>query len=249
MKRLLFLAALAAVVLTNSAANYLSMGDSVRIKPAMLDGYTHQSISMEIDAYCDQWSIAMTYPEGLSPKLVSGVVPLSGMNIGYIDCEGVFRTFDAVLSCSAGYATIEGRSCLPALWGYYDAYGNGTYLPYGSPKWEPGMHQMIEVNMYVNPSFRAGYITMDEILDCTGDTRGPILQNVHAYKKTYLWVGYLPGDLTGNEKLDISDVTELIDRVLGKTRLDEFSEKAADANRDGVVDIDDVTYITKKILG
>ena len=249
MRKLFFFLAVAITAFSVNCANYLSMGDSVRVKPAVLDGYSHQTVTMSVDAYCDQWAISMTYPEGLTPKLVAGVVPLCGMTIGYVDAEGVFRTYDAILSCSAGYATIEGRSCVPVLYGYYDYYGNGTYLPYGCPKWEPGTYPMFEINLYVDPSYREGYITMDETLDCTGDTRGPILQNVHVYKKTYVWVGYIPGDVTGNERLDISDVTELIDRVLGKKTLDEFSEKAADANRDGVVDIDDVTFITTRILG
>ena len=144
---------------------------------------------------------------------------------------------------------METKQDIPDQQQSLDYNDDGRLESYGTPKWEPGVHEMFEVNLYVNPAFRGGYVTMDATFNSCGDTRGPILNNVHAYRKCWLWVGYLPGDVTGNEKLDISDVTELIDRVLGKTRLDEFSEKAADANRDGVVDIDDVTYITHKILG
>jgi hypothetical protein len=250
MKKLIIFAAIAllATVSINSA-NYITFGDSVRIKPACLDGYYHQPLAMTIDAYCDLWSLDLTYPDGLSVKLVNGVVPLAGMTVGYLDNDGSYQTLDAVWSVSAAYATLEARTRVPALWGYYDYRGDGVYMPYGVPKWEPGEYQVVEFNFYVDPDFRGGYVTMDELFDCGGDTRGPVLSNVSVFRKSYFWVGYMAGDVTGNERLDISDVTELIDRVLGKTKLDEFSEAAADANRDGVVDIDDVTIITKKILG
>lgn len=250
MKKLILFAAFALLASINiSAANYITISDSVRIKPSVLDGYTHQRITMVTDAYCDIWKVNMGYPEGLSPKLVAGAVPLAGMTVGYLNFEGVYCTYEATLSMTAGYTSIESRTCMPALWGYYDYNEDGVYEPYGSVKWEPGITELFELNLYVDPSYREGYITMESTLSSSPDTRGPILNNVQAFKKCYMWVGYLPGDVTGNERLDISDVTELIDRVLGKTKLDEFSEAAADANRDGVVDIDDVTFITKKILG
>lgn len=250
MKKFFFFAALSLLVSRNiSAANFITIADSVRIKPSVLDGYTHQRITMVTDAYCDQWQVSIGYPDGLTPKLVSGIVPLAGMVVGYTDYDGSYQSIEATLSMTAGYTSVESRTCLPGLSGWYDYNDDGRLESYGTPKWEPGAHELFEMNLYVNPDFRGGYVTMDATFNSCGDTRGPILNNVHAFRKCWLWVGYMAGDVTGNEKLDISDVTELIDRVLGKTKLDEFSEKAADANCDGVVDIDDVTYITKKILG
>lgn len=250
MKKLQVLAAIAAIVSINiSAANYLTFGDSVRIKPACLDGYYHQPLTMTIDAYVDLWSVDFTYPEGLTVKLVSGVVPLAGMQVGYQDFDGTYKSFEAVWSVSAEYKTLEARTRVPAMWGFYDPFENGDLKPYGVPKWEPGTYQMFEFNFYVSPSFRSGYVMMTELLDCGGDTRGPVLSNVNAYKKSFFWVGYKRGDVGGDERIDIADVTMLIDRILGKITFDEFQEAAADINGDGCVDIDDVTILTSSILG
>ena len=60
----------------------------------------------------------------------------------------------------------------------------------------------------------------------------------------------IKGDVSGNERADIGDITLLIDYTLGKdVPLDEFQTEAADVNNDGIVDIDDVTMLIDMVLG
>ena len=124
------------------------------------------------------------------------------------------------------------------------------YEYYGSIKWEPGYHRMFYLNMYIDPKFRRGYIRIDGHLASGFDRRGPVLSDYNFMRKTYLWVGYERGDVSGNGKIDIGDVTLLIDYVLGKdANLDEFQLAAADINGDGSVDIDDVTAVINRVVG
>lgn len=246
MKKLILFAAFALLVSINCvAANFLTFGDSCRFKPSCLDGYVRLTATMTIDGYTDNWQVSMDYPQGLTPKLVAGAVALDGMTIPYMDEEGVWQTYSAVLSMTAGYQSIGSQ--INFIYGFYDV--SGKLRPYGTVKWEPGTHDMFSLNMYVDPSFRAGYITMETTFNSSYDTRGAVLVNVSAYKTSFVWVGYKRGDVGGDERLDVADVTLLIDRILGKITFDEFQEKAADLNGDGSVDIDDVTILTSRILG
>lgn len=57
----------------------------------------------------------------------------------------------------------------------------------------------------------------------------------------------LPGDTNGNGMLDISDVTELIDYLLGGTN-SNVDPDAADVDRDGRIDINDVSTLIDLLL-
>jgi hypothetical protein len=70
---------------------------------------------------------------------------------------------------------------------------------------------------------------------------------VRFYKRTHFWIGYRPGDVTGNERLTIDDVTDLIDLLIGVGYHDEWQRKAADFDQNGEVDIADVTKLLDNI--
>lgn len=240
-----FCAALMLLVSMNCvAANYITLGDEVRIHPRYLDGYFKTNAVMHIEGMCDDWQMAVTYPQSLSVKLVSGITPLSGMTLTYSDNNGKLIRYDAPLTVSAAYANISSHISVTG-WDF-DEFGN--YMPYGSVKWMPGDYEMFELNLYVDPRYRDGNITFDGVLSSGYDTRGAVLQGVRFVRSTRFWVGYLPGDVTGNDKLSIDDVTALIDYLLTGDGLDEFGEVAADANEDGATTILDVTTIINRLL-
>lgn len=252
MKKLQILAAMMLLVSINiSAANQFSMSDNdtVRIHPNRLDGYSQQVVSMTTDAFCDSWSINMEYPSGTMVKLVSGITPLTGMLIDYTTATGDWMTYEAVLNVSAAYGSIT--SSTSGTYGFYDYTGAGNYIPYGTVKWEPGTRQMFSLNLYIEPTFREGYLIMDAVFNSSADSRGPILSNVRNYKRTYVFIGYERGDVNGDGRINITDVTvlnnALAEQTINGTSLDEFQYAAADMNDDGNVNITDVTMLINKI--
>ena len=250
-----FIISLAAFVaaLSVNAANYISLGDTVRIHPRYLDGYFNVDASMHIDGMVDDWQMSVTYPAGMTVKLVAGITPLEGMTVSYTDRYGRDQKCDVPLTVSAAYANISAHIAVQGYWQQpqqEDEETNIFYDCYGSVKWLPGDHDMFNLNFYIAPAFRTGKVYFDGILTSGPDQRGAVLQGVHFVRSTYFWVGYIPGDVTGNDVIDIGDVTLLIDIVLGKAvNLDEFALAAADANRDGEVNIDDVTWAINRNLG
>ena len=245
MKNLAIIAAMLLVSINIVAANYITLGDSVRINPRYLDGYYRVTATMTVDGMLDDWSMNVTYPQGINVKLVSGIVPLDGMTIGYVDRTGAEQTYEAPLQVSAAYSTISSHI---SVMGYWDYDNDGWYDPYGTAKWMPGTYEMFELNLYVNPAFRAGDIIFDGTLTSGADQRGAVLQGVRFYRTTHVWVGYMRGDLCGNEKIDMGDLTELINLLLGGEPADEFQMPAADYDANGTVDMDDLTKLTNYLL-
>ena len=122
MKKIIFLAAMLLATVSMNSANMLSMGDSIRIKPAKLDGYTQHVVTMYNEAFCDSWFMSVTYPEGLTVKLVAGATPLDGMTVPYIDRYGNEQIYQCPLNVSAAYGTVSSEITAN---GYWDYRGNG----------------------------------------------------------------------------------------------------------------------------
>lgn len=57
-----------------------------------------------------------------------------------------------------------------------------------------------------------------------------------------------PGDANGDGVVNVSDVTAIITRILGKTS-EPFFPDAADVNGDGIFNVTDVTLTINIILG
>jgi hypothetical protein len=247
MKQLMVIAALAAASMSVNGANFITMGgDSIRINPNKLDGYTKQTVTMVTDGYCDTWNVVFGYPDGMSVKLVAGITALEGMTVGYTDHSGMYDTYEATLNVSAAYGSVG--STTASVYGFWDYNEDGAYEPYGTIKWAPGTHEMFALNFFISPSFRRGYITMDATFNSSPDSRGAILSNVRSFKKCFMWVGHMRGDVTGDERINIADVVMLVDYILEREELDEFQSAAADANCDGMAGIADVTTIIDMIL-
>ena len=246
-------AAMCCMCMSVNAASYFTAGDTVRINPNKLDGYQYIEFWCNLEGYIDCYNLQMTYPTGVTPKLVAGIVPLEGQTVTYYDRYYKIQTQECPLQVSAAYATISSHTTGDGYWQQItDETGEDNILwsCYGSVKWEPGNRRMFAMNFYIEPRFRRGYIKIDGHLASGSDRRGPVLNDYNFVKRTYLWVGYKKGDVSGNETFDIGDVTLLIDYVLGKdVNLDEFQLDAADINGDGKVDVDDVTLAIDNNLG
>ena len=248
MKKLQILAAMMLLVSMNiSANNHITIGDDVRIPPRYLDGYFKVTATMQADGMLDDWQIVATYPQGVMVKLVSGIVPLDGMMIPYVDRFGVEQAYEAPLQVSANYGTISSHV---SVQGYWDYDGDGYYEPYGSAKWMTGVYDLFEMNLYINPEFRMGDLIFDGTLTSGSDQRGAVLQGVKFYRTAHLWVGNLLGDVDSNERVNIGDVTILIEYLLSRdaSDLNEFEIAVADTNQDGEVTISDVTVLINNLL-
>lgn len=64
--------------------------------------------------------------------------------------------------------------------------------------------------------------------------------------RTFQYVAALPGDVNGDGLVNVSDVTALVNRILGDTT---YSDAVCDINDDGVVNVSDVTALVNLILG
>ena len=58
----------------------------------------------------------------------------------------------------------------------------------------------------------------------------------------------LPGDVNGSSSLELGDASDLVSYLLNMRELSEYSLNRADANRDGSIDILDVSAICEKVL-
>jgi len=247
MKKFSIIAAIAALVSINGyGINTITLGDEVRIHPNKLGGYHLVTASMHTDGMCDDWSMYVTFPGGIVPKLVNGITPLEGMTVGYTDRTGTEQTYEAPLQVSAGYATISSHI---AVQGYWDYDSDGYWEPYGTAKWTAGDRDLFTLNLYIPADFREGDVIFDGTLTSGSDQRGAVLQGVKFYSKTRLWVGYERGDINGDGRINITDVTLLVSYTLNSEEgyLDEFSLKAADVNGDGEVNITDITLLVSAI--
>ncbi len=57
------------------------------------------------------------------------------------------------------------------------------------------------------------------------------------------------GDVNGDNRIDVNDVTLIMQHIVGVKLLDSIQEKAADVNGDGRVDVNDVVLIMQYVLG
>ena len=248
MKKFYLFAAFALLVsVFSNSANFITLGDgdSVRIPPRYSDGYYKMTAKMHIEGMVDSWVINTTFPEGLTVKLVSGIVPLEGLSISYTDRFGESQVYQAPLQASAAYATISSDI---SVMGYWDYDGDSYYDSYGTAKWLPGDYDMFSLNFYVHPDFRNGLIIFDGILSSGPDQRGAVLQGVRFHKEIYAWIGYLPGDMNGDDRLTITDVSMMIDYLLNPADFDCWQAQAADYNQDGNATIKDVTDLINYLL-
>lgn len=241
MKKFLITLLAIMAILPASADSYFTMGvnDTVRIHPTHLNSERWFPVRAHFDGRLDHWSLNITYPTGLA---YTDAVPAVGMSLPFVNYCGQDSVYDAPLSIANNGAVIS--STITKL-GYWDYNNDQIYETYGTIKWEPGDHDpMFSLKLNIASSFRNGYLIFDGLLSSTPDWRPGVYENnTLIYRSIFFYVGLLRGDVSGDDIVNIGDVTMLTDYILGQIEFDEFQLKAADVDGDGVVGIGDLSEL------
>jgi hypothetical protein len=245
MKKILFAAMFAASMSVNAECVMSIAEGEVRIHPSELGGEITLPVSMNLDYRADNFNVLFTYPDGFAPRdLYNTRCMESGedLTVTYTTYTGESLTYTPYLGI--GEAGCSATAYIPVT-GYYDYNEDGVFEPYGSAKWEAGFYaDMFTIHFWIDEDFRNGYITMDGHFSSGYDRRGGTVgERLDFFKRIHVWVGYIKGDVDGNERIGIADVTTLVDYLLGAEELDEFRIAAADVNEDGEISIKDVTAL------
>ena len=251
MKKFLFSLMALMAILPASADRYLTFGvnDTLRVPPSSLGSYQVVMLRAHFDYRLDIWNMTLTLPVGL--QLMDYNMKNDMSYIPYVNYEGDSTTCSAQLFkteiMSPNHNNIDSLSASITVFGYW--LFNGHYNCYGYVKWEPGDYdEMCELLFKYSDSFPdTASIFIRENISSTIDMRGGTAPNTYLEKTIHLYVGYMRGDVDGNEEINVADVTELIDYILTGIGLDEYQLTAADVDRNGIVDIADVTALADLI--
>ena len=250
MKKLLFSLLALAAMLPASADRYLTFGvnDTLRVYPSRLDSTQSVMVRAHFDGRLDQWFMTLNLPQGIS--LASYAKGDDLLNIPYENEVGEDCYCNAALymNQSANGATVTLMSNITER-GYWMFLG--VYSFYGTVKWEPGDYdRMCELVFKFDGTLQDGAtIVINEFLSSTFDGRGFTIGNTNVDKTIHLIVAYKPGDVDGDGKLSIADVTGLTDLLIyGDTSSSEDVMQAADVNGDAVIGIADVTALIDLLL-
>ena len=244
MKRLINMIMLALLSLTAGATgeSYFTMGeaDTVRIPRSQLGSVITVPVDAMFGGRVQQWNIEPTYPTGITPVDAFGG---PGMTIHYLNSVGEDCTFDALLACNDDFSMLSAAITVP---GY--CLRGGTYVYYGIAKWPGGYYEgLFSMKFFVDPSFNSGLLQLRAILsgdDPLGDCVG---LGVLSTRRIYFMVvddEPVIGDVNGDGKVNINDVTELINILL--TGAEALA--AADVDGDGKVSITDVIALIDRLL-
>ena len=243
MKKFLFTFLLLATAGTALADNYFTAGvnDSIRINPIFLNNGFNVCVRSSFEARLDNINLTLTYPTGIT---VSNLYDGYDMSIPYVNSLGHDTIYNAHFITNSDYTSAYCSIVEP---GYFLV--SGIWMCYGTVKWEAGTHDdMFDLLLLIDGAFRSGNITISGVLSSTHDWRGITLTGgAIVYRQILLYVGYMRGDVNGDEHLDISDITRLIAYLQNDSGLDEFQQAAADMNDDGVLNVTDVTLLTSYI--
>lgn len=248
MKNLLIFTMMLFAFVANSS-NYFTFGtnDSLRIPPRYSGGYYQTDVRAHIDGKMDNFDIIISYPQGLMPRPWHGIEGGEDMTIAYLDYTGAEQTYTAPLTISNDYGEV---SAFIPVSGWWDYNMDGVWESYGTAKWDAGDYaQMFTFRFFLDDSFRSGWVTLDGHLDSGHDSRGAILADVTFFKRVWVYVGYIRGDLNGDDRLTIADVTLLINYLLmDGDGYDIWQSIAADFDDNGTANITDVSRLINYLL-
>ena len=241
-----------------SASNYFTLdgvvNDTLRINPTHLDAYLITHVIANTDGYFDNWTLTVTYPNALEIVTVDS---RDDMDVPYKTSDGTDSICKAFLAVSSLNTEIQNTgyqytilSSTITTFGYWDRYNNGNYETYGTVKWATGHYdQMARIDFRVNEDCTGDSIIMSVHITSTDDWRGVPTVNASVTRIIHLVVGYLFGDVNGDEVVNVADVTALMNYVLaGEDWFDQYQFAAADINGDGVITIADVTALIHMVL-
>lgn len=198
-------------------------------------------VKADIMGNISAWDLQIDLPYGLS---IVSVTPGSDMTIHYTDYRGNERTGQAVYTTSQDKTHIVARTDFSA--GYEYDEENESYEPYGSIKWESGSYnEMLLLTLRPNEDYEGGEIIITAKATCGFDKR---------YNSIYFWPDttihyhegeYYPGDINGDGTITVSDLTYLMDIIVGNV---EYSHQSADVHQDGVINIMDLEKLIDLLI-
>lgn len=231
------------------ADSHFTMGvnDTLLVYPNKMDDNIDFPVHAYFNGYVDEWSLTFTYPSGMVGRDVS---ILEDMYIPYLNAFGTEVTLIAPISVSWNYTEVASQ-----IWtfGYWDFDQDGNMEPYGTVKWAEGYYNnMFELTFQFDSGFTGGYLLISGSVKSSSDYRQHLVDpNPTSFTKTIVVkVGYLLGDVDGDESITMSDVNTVTAYLLDPDNnpLDEYQLEAADFNQDGYVTINDVTAIINYLL-
>ncbi len=260
---LLLCAVLCAAFMPVSATGYylsVSDGDTLRISPNGL--YSNLLINMAVVAefdngVADHFRLEVTHSTNLKfEDTFTGnniTAPNYGINIPYYTSDGMESLYNPTITTLLDEDVIDTYirqtvyECSTTAYGYWDYNHDGSYEPYGLVKWGPGHYdRLFDIRLEVKGDCTGDSIVIDGLITSTYDTRYPTytINNYPFHRVVHLVMAYLPGDVNGDESVDIDDVTALISYLDGSsTNLNQYQLDAADVDPNGVINIDDVTTL------
>lgn len=232
------------------ADNYFTIGenDTLLMDP-IRDVIEYRTIHVRahFDGRLDYWKIDFSVPINFEYVAMD---PRSGMTVPYVNIFGDSTAYNALLT----HNTIDGLSAssyIPIL-GYWDYNEDGVYESYGTVKWEAGdYYSMFAITFRVPFGFTGGVITLSGNLNSGPDDRGGTIQNfppVTFSRTITVKVGYCRGDVTGDGRVSMDDLSALSAYLLTQTGLDQCQLEAADMNGDGTVNMDDLGLLITYLL-
>lgn len=197
-------------------------------------------VQVYLDGRIDHWSLDISYPTDLD---FSAAFASDGMSVPFVNRNGQDSVYNAPLSVLPGGTTIS--STITKL-GYWDYDNDGTFDAYGTIKWEDSYYDsMFILRLEVRSNFRSGVLSFDGFLSSTIDWRpANYIYQGQFTRNIYFYVGLLRGDVTGDDVINIADVSMLTDYLLNQVEFDEFQLDAADVDGNGVVGISDLSELT-----
>ena len=255
MKKVLFtLVALVAAILPASADRYLTFGenDTLRVNPSLEDSTQRVMVRAHFDGRLDQWEMIMQLPQGI--RLVGYERCDDMLSLPYWNKSGERSYYSAPLFMyeSDDGATVNLSSTISNSYGYWDFNNDGKFEIYGTIKWEEGDYErMCElVFKFEGHIADSVSIAISEHLSSTYDQRGFFIPDTRLNKTIHLIEFYKPGDVDGDGRVAIADVSALIDLLLGgdEASQGEDAQRAADLDGNGMVTIADLSDLIDKIL-
>ena len=252
MKKILLLMMALMAILPASADSYLTFcdGDTLRLHPSCLDFSKKITMRGHFEGRLDHWDIKFGYPSWMTvDKILKSYDMLA---VPYVDINGDSTSCNAPLYWNHIYASPEDSlSCSITDAGYWDPDNDGIYETYGTVKWEAGDYdRMFEIRFDIGNADTLLYGNMNfrYWLSSTDDDRGGTIADTSYVRNIYVYVGYLVGDVNGDERINIADVSDLTDIILNHTPLDIYQTAAADVDGNGVVGVADITALGDMIL-
>ena len=218
---------------------FIGNGEKVRIRPNLLNKAFAMPVSAHFDGRFDHWTLEFTYPT--TKMRVDSVQRRQGMNVPYLDSDGNPAICEPQLTVSPDGAVY---SSTITEFGYWDYNNDGIFEPYGTVKWGPGdCDTMFVVYLRIYSDCTGDTISIDGELTSTFDWRDFQSDTTVFVKKFALVVGFDPGDVNGDYRISMDDLTALTNYLVYNQSLNAWQLVAADVNCNGTVNMDDLTAL------